>query len=220
MPITIDIELAEDLPANERESYAKRIIEDFPFHYVDHSEALNIDEIVGVQLFIQLAQCEMTDEQERYLNKFDYIREYNPRPVAIVTPILTPWAVRTYLEITENEPCTVQSNGRYTRFYTEPVHEQQYYMPHHFIDVNGTQPMYGEVTITQFSTESAATQVTLTRNEVDDLLTVLLQRRLATAKESHENLQKMKQQEQPYIVQKDGDFLSDDNLSDLDEPPF
>lgn len=39
MPITIDIDFSEDLPTNERESYAKRIIEDFPFHYVDHSEA-------------------------------------------------------------------------------------------------------------------------------------------------------------------------------------
>jgi hypothetical protein len=218
--ITIDIEFAEDLPINERESYTKRIIEDFPFHYVDHSEALNIDEIAGVHLFIQIAQCEMTDEQERYLNKFDYIREYTPRPVAIVTPTLTPWAVRTYLEITENTPHTVPTNGRCTRFYTEPVHEYQWHKLHHLIDVDGEQPMYGGVTITQFAEDSPATQVELSHNEVDDLLTVLLRHRLATAKESHENLQKMKRQEQPYIVQKDDDFLADDNLSDLDDRPF
>jgi hypothetical protein len=218
--ITIDIDFSDDLPKDQRESYAKRIIEDFPFHYVDHSEALNIDEVAGVQLFIQIAQCEMTDEQERYLNKFDYIREYNPRPIAIVTPTLTPWAVRTYLEITENTPHTVPTNGRCTRFYTEPVHEQQWNKLHHLIDVEGEQPMYGEVTITQFAEDSAATQVTLTHNEVDDLLTVLLRRRLATEKESHENLQRVKQQEQPYIVQKGDDFLSDDGLDSLDDHPF
>ena len=218
--ITIDIELSDDLPTDQRQSYAKSIIEDFPFHYVDHSKALNIDEIVGVRLFIQIAQSDLTAEQERYLNKFEYIREYKAQPIAIVTPTLAPWAVRTYLEITENTPHTVPTNGRCTRFYTEPVHEYQWHKLHHLIDVEGEQPMYGEVTITQFAEDSTATQVTLTHNEVDDLLTVLLQRRLATAKESHENLIKMKRQEQPYIVQKDGDFLADDNLNDLDEPSF
>lgn len=217
--ITVIIDLSEDLPVDRRKAYIEEIEESFPFNYTDYELAHNFGD--EPQIMIQLAQEEMTLEQEKYLNKFEYIREYNVREGTLQPETtLEPWEVETFREIVENKPCVVPSNGQPTRFYTEPVHEQQWYKFHHLIDVDGTQPMYGEVTITQFSTDNTATQITLTHNEVDDLLTVLLQRQLSVAKESHENLMKVKQQEQPYKVQKDGDFLSDDSLSDLDERPF
>lgn len=219
--ITIDIELSEDLPEGQRHDYISEIFEQFPFGYVDSKISYKLDDPANMHLFIQLAQSEITIEQEKFLNKHDYIRFFHPREGTIEsTPTLEPWEVETLREITENKPCIVPSNGQHTRFYTEPVHERQWQKLHHFIDVEGTQPMYGEVTITQFAEDSTATQVTLTHNELDDLLTVLLQRQLATAKESHENLMKMKRQEQPYIVQKNDDFLSDDSLDSLDDHPF
>lgn len=217
--ITVIIDFAEDLPADERKNYLHIIAGDFPAGYVDHEIA--VDSGDEPQIMIQLAQDEITPEQEKYLNKFEYIREYNVREGTLQPETtLEPWQAEAIHEITENKPCIIPSNGDHTRFCTEPVHEYQWHKLHHYIDVEGTQPMYGGVTITQFAEDSTATQVQLSYNEVDDLLTILLQRRLAVAKESYENLQKMKQQEQPYIVQKDGDFLSDDNLSDLDDRPF
>lgn len=200
--ITIDIEFAEDLPVERRKTYAQEIAENFPYHYVDHNTALSTDDVSGVRLFIQLSQDDMTDEQERFLNKFEYIREYNPRPVAIVTPALEPWqaeAIHDILNISVNK---VPSNGNHTRYYTEAVAEQQWDNEHHLIDVGGKDPMYSDLTITQCSTSEPSRSVKLNYNEVDELLTILLQWRMNAARASHEAMTK---------VEDDGINVGDDH---------
>lgn len=165
------------------------------------------------QILIQLAQEEMTIEQEKYLNKFEYIREYNVREGTLQPEItLKPWQVEAVQDILVNEITKVPSNGNHTRYYTECAAERQWNNQHHLLDLEGKEPMYSGLTITQCSTDGA-TQVQLEYNEVDDLLTILLQWRMDAIRVSHEAIAAQKKTSTD-------DFLLDDNLSDLDDRPF
>lgn len=187
--ITVTIDFAEDLPADKRKNYLHIIASDFPAGYVDHEIA--VDSGDEPHIMIQLAQEEMTIEQEKYLNKFEYIREYNVREGTLQPEItLKPWQAEAIHDILANTVNKVPSNGNHIRYYTEPCAERQWDNKHHLIDVEGKEPMYSELTITQCSTEGA-TRINLEYNELDDLLTILLQWRMDAARASHEAMIKV-----------------------------
>ena len=79
----------------------------------------------------------------------------------------------------------VPSNGRHTRFYTEPLESEQWNLDHHLIDLEDAGSGYSTLTITELSTSGSA-QVRLTSNEVDALLTVLFQWRCRKRNEQAE----------------------------------
>lgn len=211
--ITIIIDLSEDLPRDKRKAYIEEIEANFPFNYTDYELAHFGNE---PQILIQLAQEEMTIEQEKYLNKFEYIREYNVREGTLQPEItLKPWQVEAVQDILVNEITKVPSNGNHTRYYTECAAERQWNNQHHLLDLEGKEPMYSGLTITQCSTEGA-TQVQLEYNEVDDLLTILLQWRMDAIRVSHEAIAAQKKTATD-------DFLSNsdlDAIDQLDDHPF
>lgn len=201
--ITVVIDLSEDLPVDRRKAYIEEIKVNFPFNYTDYELAHAFGD--EPQIMIQLAQEKMTTEQEKYLNKFEYVREYNVRPGTLQPETtLEPWQAETVNDILANEITKVPSNGNHTRYYTEPLAECQWDNEHHLIDIEGKEPMYSKLTITQCSTSDPVQVVKLSYNEVDELLTSLLQWRMNAARASHEALTK----------------VNDDSLSDLDERPF
>src|SRR5689334_21557361 len=71
----------------------------------------------------------------------------------------------------------VPSVGSHIRFYTESLDTEHWDRIHHLIDLEHSGSFAAKLTITQLSLEGAS-QVALSYNEVDDLLTVLLQWRL------------------------------------------
>ena len=68
----------------------------------------------------------------------------------------------------------VPSVGSHVRFYTESLEAEHWDRIHHLIDLEHSGSFAAKLTITQLSLEGAS-QVMLSYNEVDDLLTVLLQ---------------------------------------------
>ena len=89
------------------------------------------------------------------------------------------WQEEMINELLDNRDVVqVPSNGRHTRFYTEPLESEQWNLHHHLIDLEHAGSGYATLTITELSTNGSA-QVRLTSNEVDALLTVLLKWRCA-----------------------------------------
>jgi hypothetical protein len=181
--ITVIVDLSEDLPVERRKAYIEGIEANFPFNYTDYELAHNFGD--EPQIMIQLAQEEITLVQEKYLDKFEYVREYNARPGTLQPETtLEPYQVEAIQEILENPVNKVPSNGNHTRFYTEPLAERQWDNEHHLIDIEGHEPMHSRLTIAQCSTSDQAQVVKLHYNEVDELLTALLQWRMDAAKAS------------------------------------
>ena len=84
------------------------------------------------------------------------------------------WQEELFTELVDtHEVVRVPSNGRHTRFYTEPLASEQWDCRHHLLDLEDVGSGYSHLTITELST-SGSTQVRLTCNEVNDLLSVLL----------------------------------------------
>lgn len=83
----------------------------------------------------------------------------------------------------------VPSNGKHTRFYTEPLESEQWDYTHHLLDLHDAGCHYSTLTITQLST-GGSTQVQLTSNEVDALTSILLTWRYAQEKQAHEQAER------------------------------
>ncbi len=96
------------------------------------------------------------------------------------------WQEDLINEMMENRDVVqVPSNGRHTRFYTEPLESEQWNLHHHLIDLEDAGSGYSTLTITELSTSGSA-QVRLTYNEVDALLTVLFKWRCRERNEQAE----------------------------------
>jgi len=183
--ITVDIELLpEHLLEDGRSPFniVEEIIEFFPYNHVDHEVSHKIG--YGTHILIQLAQDELTIEQEKFLDKEGNIREYNIHERSL-RPTLDQWQVEAINDILTNDITRVPSNGIHTRFYTECLESEQWDNEHHLIDLDGRDAMYSTLTISQMTT-SGSSQVKLSHNEVDDLLTALLRWRLDDAKRKHD----------------------------------
>ncbi len=162
------------------------------------------------EVILKLNQDTLTEDQEMWQTTDEIARQYismckvTPDKIKPVTPTLEPWQAETVHDILANTVNKVPSNGKHTRFYTEPLAERQWDNEHHLIDIEGKEPMYSSLTITQCSTSEPARAVKLHYNEVDELLTALLQWRMDAARASHETTTK----------------VDDDSLSDLDDGPI
>lgn len=186
--ITLKLQLVfESKPKMSHQEVTNYIIEHFPG-----------DDIIAVasgptedgEVRLKLKQDRLTDQQRDWLHLDDiarYINDFTIDEPSITTdtPTLKPWQAEVVHDILANNVTKVSSNS-HNRYYTENCADRQWYELHHLIDLDGNQSMYSDLTITQCSTEGGATQIKLSHNEVDDLLTILLQWRMDIARVNHE----------------------------------
>jgi hypothetical protein len=166
--ITVDIEMSEDQPTTEFD----KIIEEFPFHYVDYEVDHRHDGSCD-HILIQLAQDDLTPEQETYLNRCEYVNEYNTREGSITdAPLDT-----TSLSVVRDTLKPVQpayTNAYKSVFYMESEFNQTIVVVTHTTEhtcLEMQQIRVGNIVHAALSAE-----------ETDTLLSVLLQQKVARMK--------------------------------------
>ncbi len=99
-----------------------------------------------------------------------------------------PYELEIIRDLLDNKPERVSSNER-QRYYSEDVSDRNYDQTHHLIDVDQQHGRnYCKLHIHQFTSHAPERNctVTLTANEVEELLAVVLQQRFSKAKEEVE----------------------------------
>ena len=84
--IVVDIELSGDTPTEVCDYVAEK----FPFNSVDHRIERRYDDRYELYyIIIELAQSDLTPEQEQHLNRCEYVRKYDTRKGGLDGKVLT-----------------------------------------------------------------------------------------------------------------------------------
>jgi hypothetical protein len=172
--ITVDIELESDFSKERFQEIAEGIIGEFPYRCVDTQYELvpPVARDDNAHILIQLAQCDITNEQLAYLKDHgrEVVREYKVREGGLKGRSLTP----------------LQANVVYDLFnHSSLIDVADSDMTHKFFVNTGTDDYivvtlnrYGGYTTIQYVNYSEVTRLILEESQVTGLLSSLLQVKL------------------------------------------
>lgn len=176
--ITIDLEVHTDLSDEDVKKAVQRLEEEFP-SYADHRV-----KVEGYHILLQLAQTggvtgdELPIEQERYLNKQEWLRVYTIRSGSLYAG-LEPWQEETIAGLLNRYISPVFQDQYSARYYSQTTTSLC-----HLLDIDQYESV-PRLSIREINFDEM-NQITIGSNEFDTFLATLLRWKLDHAKPDEE----------------------------------